>query len=122
MSTQLEEDRTLPCPYCGASIDAMPSPRRLPCGHIFCRQCLSVAHEKAGRIMCKHCSRDHGTEVKVDDLPLDFGPHHTCQPCGRRGQVTKAVTLCRTCQQNAQRFCDKHVEVSVMVRQILLVG
>ena len=48
-------DSLIKCGYCNKQIE---EPQTLPCGHIFCKSCIS-SNDKGGKIVCASCKTEH---------------------------------------------------------------
>jgi hypothetical protein len=48
-------DNLIKCGYCNKQIE---EPQTLPCGHIFCKSCIS-SNDKGGKIVCASCKTEH---------------------------------------------------------------
>ena len=92
------------CKLCNTAEPSLTSPRRLACGHVFCRPCLVKAKPEK----CPTCERNLPAAMVVDDLPVDFGPNYSCGACSKKGRALLAKLYCRECNQ---RLCEVHLEV-----------
>lgn len=95
------------CGICTIPIPTIVDPRALPCGHVFCRLCLTQMREKM-IITCPQCNTALDASMDVSSLPLDYGADFRCDSCYRKGKMSLASQFCKTC---TQKMCDHHVEV-----------
>ncbi|XP_051989269.1 E3 ubiquitin-protein ligase Midline-1-like [Xyrauchen texanus] len=116
-------ENLLKCPVCDNFYD---EPRQLPCGHNFCRQCLSVYYfiplEQSHYMHCPECSMmfiltKDPTEHKcftlcsiVEDFRKSIQDAGAaviyCCICHTEGAIKEAVTTCLMCEVS---LCDEHV-------------
>ena len=95
----------LTCPIC---MDLFREPRRLPCGHVYCRICLqdmltkkyltSRAHERV--LSCPECRQHYDLTYQtsgVDIFPRDF-------------KLMRLVDLCKRAGGGSRRTSDNEEE------------
>nr|XP_022320261.1 uncharacterized protein LOC111122685 [Crassostrea virginica] len=128
----MEEElhREFTCPICA---DIFTNPKGLPCLHSFCRECLRVyitkQQENKGRNcefscpVCRHNVVPPDGRKPVENWVDQFPSNHQiislmdlmllkrndkpCRLCQKRDLPTKAVNLCRTCQEEYCADCSK---------------
>ncbi|KAF7706560.1 E3 ubiquitin-protein ligase TRIM39-like [Silurus meridionalis] len=114
-SRSLLSEEQLLCPIC---LDVFTDPFTTPCGHNFCKSCLTQCWEKSQDLYCPLCKEkitkkpklkinttlrevaDHFKKKSVPDKPEVL-----CDVC--TGQEVKAVKSCLDC---GLTFCKSHLE------------
>ena len=105
---------------CSVCLETLSSPKLLPCGHRFCKECLDGI-ELFHRIRCPLCNEV--TQKRVDDLPndtlvttieddlvdkLERARHQSCTVCPHK----KARKRCLNCKSSLCIDCNmKHSRV-----------
>ncbi|XP_062568287.1 uncharacterized protein LOC134230474 [Saccostrea cucullata] len=122
--------REFTCPICA---DIFTNPKGLPCLHSFCRECLRVYITKQQENktrncefscpVCRHNVVPSDVRKPVEDWVDQFPSNHQiislmdimvpkrndkpCRLCLKREINTKAVNLCRTCQEEYCADCSR---------------
>ncbi|XP_058626639.1 tripartite motif-containing protein 16-like protein [Onychostoma macrolepis] len=119
----MEEDQ-LKCPVC---LDLLKEPVTIPCGHSYCKRCITDCWDEEDRIRCPQCRQTFGPRpvlgknVVIADMVEKLkktrlqaaGPavHHTgpgdvqCNSC--TGFKQKAVISCLECRSS---YCQNHLQ------------
>ena len=68
------EEPEVNCPVC---LDSLKEPQKLPCNHVYCKECLRelALHSQAATIscpVCRHCTVTPLNYQTVADVNLDF--------------------------------------------------
>ncbi|XP_067228532.1 E3 ubiquitin-protein ligase TRIM39-like isoform X1 [Chanodichthys erythropterus] len=111
---------------CSICLEVFTDPVTTPCGHNFCRTCLSKCWTNTQSCFCPFCketfSKSH--DLKINSTlrevvqhfkeKLDLGESEVlCDICDERKQ--KAVKSCLTCQSS---YCDDHLEPHLRVPRL----
>ncbi|KAG1932402.1 E3 ubiquitin-protein ligase TRIM39-like [Pimephales promelas] len=113
-------DKELQCPIC---MQAFTDPVTTPCGHNFCRTCLSKCWPNSRTCSCPLCNGKFSKRPKLSinttlrDVAQHFkekpnlgGSEVFCDFCDERKQ--KAVKTCLTCQSS---YCETHLKPHLSV-------
>ena len=111
---------------CSICLDLFKTPVTLPCGHNFCKVCISTLWDKQAEYNCPLCLKDFKIKpdlianfqwaeivedvkksLKSEDQPAGVGPEEVpCDMC--TGSRQKAVKTCLVCSIS---YCHAHLEL-----------
>ncbi|KAF6035043.1 hypothetical protein EB796_006657 [Bugula neritina] len=105
------------CAFCMSNLNQMQDPRKLPCDHIFCLDCLKSDFGTDGTsTKCPICGALH-EDLDMDELEA------VDDSSDKQGSVSKypPISCSRNCNNNALFFCgecsaklcEDHKEVSI---------
>jgi hypothetical protein len=105
------------CKICDTGLGKAVSPRRLPCGHIFCEACI------VGKLLvpsdedceCAVCGEKMDKSLDVAALEADYGADYSCTKCKKNGHASLALMYCSLCKQS---MCGNHLKVSEMTTPV----
>ncbi|XP_056093398.1 E3 ubiquitin-protein ligase TRIM39-like [Rhinichthys klamathensis goyatoka] len=108
---------------CSICMEVFNDPVTTPCGHNFCRTCLSKSWPKSQTCFCPLCNEKYSRrpKLKINTTLREVVQHFKekpnlgesevfCDYCGERKQ--KAVKTCLTCQSS---YCDSHLKPHLSV-------
>ncbi|XP_077074119.1 E3 ubiquitin-protein ligase TRIM39-like [Siphateles boraxobius] len=110
---------------CFICMEVFTDPVTTPCGHNFCRTCLSKCWPNSRTCFCPLCKEKYSRrpKLKINTTLRDVVQHFTelnlresevfCDFCDERKQ--KAVKTCLTCQCS---YCDSHLEPHLRVPRL----
>ncbi|XP_067227837.1 E3 ubiquitin-protein ligase TRIM39-like isoform X2 [Chanodichthys erythropterus] len=111
---------------CSICLEVFTDPVTTPCGHNFCRTCLSKCWTNTQTCFCPLCKETFSRrpDLKINTTlrevvqhfkeKLDLGESEVfCDICDERKQ--KAVKTCLTCQSS---YCDSHLEPHLRVPRL----
>ena len=111
---------------CSICLDVFTDPVTTPCGHNFCRTCLSKSWPNSQTCFCPLCKEKFSRRPKLKinttlrevvqhfKEKLNLGESEVfCDFCGERKQ--EAVKTCLTCQSS---YCDSHLEPHLRVPRL----
>ncbi|XP_048023642.1 zinc-binding protein A33-like [Megalobrama amblycephala] len=111
---------------CSICLDVFTDPVTTPCGHNFCRTCLSKCWTNTQTCFCPFCKETFSRrpDLKINTTlrevvqhfkeKLDLGESEVfCDICDERKQ--KAVKSCLMCQSS---YCDDHLELHLRVPRL----
>ncbi|XP_048033462.1 E3 ubiquitin-protein ligase TRIM39-like [Megalobrama amblycephala] len=110
---------------CSICLEVFTDPVTTPCGHNFCRTCLSECWTNTQTCFCPLCKETFSKrpDLKINTTlrevvqhfeKLDLGESEVfCDICDERKQ--KAVKSCLTCQSS---YCDDHLEPHLRVPRL----
>ncbi|XP_067228528.1 uncharacterized protein [Chanodichthys erythropterus] len=101
---------------CSICLEVFTDPVTTPCGHNFCRSCLSECWTNTQTCFCPLCNErfSRRPDLKINTTLVKLVQHFNklnqeskvfCDICDERKQ--KAVKSCLTCQSS---YCDDHLE------------
>ncbi|XDV46587.1 hypothetical protein PO909_014460 [Leuciscus waleckii] len=108
---------------CSICLEVFTDPVTIPCGHNFCRTCLSECWTNTQTSFCPLCKEKFSRrpDPKINTSLREVVQHFKeklnlgeskvfCDVCGERKQ--KAVKTCLTCPSS---YCDSHLEPHLSV-------
>ncbi|XP_048034573.1 E3 ubiquitin-protein ligase TRIM39-like isoform X2 [Megalobrama amblycephala] len=110
---------------CSICLDVFTDPVTTPCGHNFCRTCLSKCWTNTQTCFCPICKETFSRrpDLKINTTLREVVQHFKklnlgesevfCDICDERKQ--KAVKSCLTCQSS---YCDDHLEPHLRVPRL----
>ncbi|XP_067227563.1 E3 ubiquitin-protein ligase TRIM39-like [Chanodichthys erythropterus] len=117
---------------CSICLEVFTDPVTTPCGHNFCRTCLSECWTNTQTCFCPFCKEEFSKrpDLKINTTLREVVQHFKknlqekiqenpgesevfCDFCGERKQ--KAVKSCLTCQSS---YCDDHLEPHLRVPRL----
>ncbi|ROL41160.1 Nuclear factor 7, ovary [Anabarilius grahami] len=111
---------------CSICLEVFTDPVTTPCGHNFCRTCLSKCWSNTQTCFCPLCNErfSRRPDLKINTTLRDLVQHFNktlnlgesevfCDICDERKQ--KAVKSCLTCQSS---YCDSHLEPHLRVPRL----
>ena len=114
-TVSMMSDSIPPCVHCSTSITEMVSPRRLPCNHVFCENCLVGQLGIRDQITCYRCGQVLEEGIPPYSLPLGFPPDQRCSFCLKRDVSSTATHYCGECNK---KMCDRHTQVLSKVPEL----
>uniref|UniRef100_A0A3B4AY58 RING-type domain-containing protein n=1 Tax=Periophthalmus magnuspinnatus TaxID=409849 RepID=A0A3B4AY58_9GOBI len=110
---------------CSICLEMFSEPVTTPCGHNFCRHCISQAWDTDGRCTCPLCKRSYSTrpELSVNTLLKEMVSQFKLEKEKSKSQVSKPgevkCDLCsepklealKSCLVCLSSFCEKHFEI-----------
>ncbi|XP_067228588.1 E3 ubiquitin-protein ligase TRIM39-like isoform X5 [Chanodichthys erythropterus] len=109
---------------CSICLEVFTDPVTTPCGHNFCRTCLSKCWTNTQTCFCPFCKEEFSKRLdfKINSTLKKLVQHFNklnqesevfCDFCDERKQ--KAVKSCLTCQSS---YCDDHLELHLRVPRL----
>ncbi|XP_048017570.1 E3 ubiquitin-protein ligase TRIM39-like [Megalobrama amblycephala] len=109
---------------CSICLEVFTDPVTTPCGHNFCRTCLSKCWTNTQTCFCPFCKERFSIrpDLKINSILVKLVQHFNklnqeskvfCDFCAERKQ--KAVKSCLTCQSS---YCDDHLELHLRVPRL----
>ncbi|XP_067301600.1 E3 ubiquitin-protein ligase TRIM39-like [Pseudorasbora parva] len=111
---------------CSICLEVFTDPVTTPCGHNFCRSCLSKCWTNTQTCFCPLCKDKFikRPDLKINTILREVAQHFKeklnlgepevfCDVCGERKQ--KAVKTCLMCQSS---YCDSHLEPHLRVPRL----
>ncbi|XP_073328061.1 E3 ubiquitin-protein ligase TRIM21-like isoform X2 [Pagrus major] len=113
-SCLLTEDQFL----CSICLDVFTDPVAIPCGHNFCKTCITQHWDKNVRCQCPNCKEVFSTrpELWVNTFISEIAAHSSEQQVSKPGEVPcdvctgtklKALKSCLVCLAS---YCETHLE------------
>ncbi|XP_048015942.1 E3 ubiquitin-protein ligase TRIM39-like [Megalobrama amblycephala] len=110
---------------CSICLELFTDPVTTPCGHNFCRICLSECWTNTQTCFCPLCKEKFSKrpDLKINTTLREVAQHFKklnqeskvfCDFCDERKQ--KAVKSCLTCQSS---YCDDHLELHLRVPRLM---
>ncbi|XP_078138248.1 E3 ubiquitin-protein ligase TRIM21-like isoform X1 [Centroberyx gerrardi] len=113
-SSLLSEEQFL----CSICLDVFTDPVSIPCGHSFCKNCITQHWDISGQCQCPMCKEvfDRRPLLWVNILISEMAAHCPDQRCAKPGEVPcdvctgtklKALKSCLVCLAS---YCETHLE------------
>ncbi|XP_071396167.1 E3 ubiquitin-protein ligase TRIM21-like isoform X2 [Centroberyx affinis] len=114
-SSLLSEEQFL----CSICLDVFTDPVAIPCGHNFCKKCITQHWDISVKCQCPMCKKLFNTrpELHVNTLISEMAAHCPDQRCAKPGEVPcdvctgtklKALKSCLVCLVS---YCETHLEL-----------
>ncbi|XP_030266585.1 E3 ubiquitin-protein ligase TRIM21-like isoform X1 [Sparus aurata] len=121
-SCLLTEDQFL----CSICLDVFTDPVTTPCGHNFCKTCITQHWDKNDKCQCPNCKKTFNTrpELQVNTFISEMAAHSSEQQVSKPGEVPcdvctgtklKALKSCLVCLVS---YCETHLEPHLTAKQL----
>ncbi|XP_033828513.1 E3 ubiquitin/ISG15 ligase TRIM25-like [Periophthalmus magnuspinnatus] len=125
-TSERSSEETFLCSIC---LEMFSEPVTTPCGHNFCRHCISQAWDTDGRCTCPLCKRSYSTrpELSVNTLLKEMVSQFKLEKEKSKSQVSKPgevkCDLCsepklealKSCLVCLSSFCESHLQPHLTV-------
>ncbi|XP_059192077.1 E3 ubiquitin-protein ligase TRIM21-like [Centropristis striata] len=113
-SCLLTEDQCL----CSICLDVFTDPVAIPCGHNFCKTCITIHWDKHVTYQCPNCKEvfDSRPQLRVNTFISEVATHSSEQQVSKPGEVPceictgtklKALKSCLVCLES---YCETHLQ------------
>uniref|UniRef100_A0A671WD27 Uncharacterized protein n=1 Tax=Sparus aurata TaxID=8175 RepID=A0A671WD27_SPAAU len=113
-SCLLTEDQFL----CSICLDVFTDPVSTPCGHNFCKTCITQHWDKNNKCQCPNCKKTFNTrpelQVNTSEQQVSKPGEVPCDVC--TGTKLKALKSCLVCLAS---YCETHLEPHLTKHQLI---
>ncbi|XP_071393090.1 E3 ubiquitin-protein ligase TRIM21-like isoform X2 [Centroberyx affinis] len=111
---------------CSICLDVFTDPVAIPCGHNFCKKCITQHWDISVQCQCPMCNKLFNTrpELQVNTFISEMAAHCPDQRCAKPGEVPcdvctgtklKALKSCLVCLAS---YCETHLEPHQRIKSL----